>query len=75
MNTDKFEDKLKRLKEIVGLLENGELDLDSAVKIYTEGAELALECRNILNSAEQKVKAYTENTDGSYSLSDFEVEK
>lgn len=76
MEALKFEEKMARLKEIVTVLENGDLDLDAAVKIYCEGAQLANECKSILKNAEQKVKVYVEGDTSieNCTFSSFEVE-
>jgi exodeoxyribonuclease VII small subunit len=35
-----FEEAMKRLEEIVSLLENGEADLESSLKLFAEGSAL-----------------------------------
>ncbi len=50
-----FEEMLKRLEEISGKLENGELQLDESIRLYEEGMELAKACYQILKSAELKI--------------------
>lgn len=52
---DSFETKLKRLQEIVSLLDESNTTLDEAIKLYEEGMELALELRKILDEAELKI--------------------
>ena len=39
-----FEKRLERVKEIVALLESGDLPLEQGVKLFQEGVRLAKEC-------------------------------
>ncbi|MGB9772251.1 MAG: exodeoxyribonuclease VII small subunit [Candidatus Kapaibacteriota bacterium] len=50
-----FEEKLKRLQEIVGMLDQSNITLDDSIKLYEEGMELALELRKMLDEAELKI--------------------
>ena len=50
-----FEKSVKRLDEIVSLLESGELPLEKAVELYTEGVAAAAECKKELNEARVKL--------------------
>lgn len=50
-----FEEKLKRLQEIVGLLDQGNVSLDDSLKLYEEGMELAVQLRQTLEEAELKI--------------------
>ncbi|MCL2084501.1 MAG: exodeoxyribonuclease VII small subunit [Oscillospiraceae bacterium] len=51
-----FEDKLKRLDDIVKRLEQGDAPLDDALKLFDEGAGLVTQCNAMLDGAEQKVR-------------------
>lgn len=51
----KFEEKLKRIEEIVEVLDSGETDLEEMLKLYEEGMKLASESREFLDKAEQKI--------------------
>ncbi len=51
-----FEEKMKRLEEIVQTLENGECSLNDAVSLFSEGLSLSKECKNELDSARQKIE-------------------
>jgi len=42
--TQTFEKRLERIKEIVALLETGELPLEQGVKLFQEGVKLSREC-------------------------------
>lgn len=54
-----FENKLKRLEEIVKKMEQGDLELDESLKLFEEGVKLTKECQTHLSQAEQKVKILT----------------
>lgn len=54
-----FEDKIKRIEEIVSLLENGEKSLDECISLYEEGAHLSAECYKKLSEAEQKITEFS----------------
>lgn len=58
-----FETAINRLEEITGFLESGEVQLEEAIKLYTEGLEIAGFCDKKLNEAEKKVKIITEKND------------
>jgi exodeoxyribonuclease VII small subunit len=54
-NINTFETELSRLQEISSLLDNDELDLESALKLYDEGVELARSCIKTLKEAEIRI--------------------
>ena len=67
----KLEDELNKLEEIIKTLEDGDLDLDSAIEKYTEAMKIAKSCQKKLDEAEEKVtKIIRENNE----LEDFDVE-
>ncbi|MDD4036275.1 MAG: exodeoxyribonuclease VII small subunit [Bacilli bacterium] len=51
----KFEEKLKELESIVKELENGEVDLDSAINKFNEAMKIAKDCNEKLTKAEEQV--------------------
>jgi exodeoxyribonuclease VII small subunit len=55
-NEMKFEDAMKRLGEIVRMLENGEASLDESIALFEEGIKLSKRCTDLLEKAEQKVR-------------------
>ena len=59
-----FEEALKRLDEIVGHLEKGDLSLEDSVRCFEEGNELVKLCSRMLDAAEQKVILLREGPDG-----------
>jgi len=54
-NINTFETELSRLQEISSLLDNDELDLESALTLYEEGVELSRSCIKTLKEAEIKI--------------------
>jgi len=50
-----FESAMKRLEEIVQMLEDGNLSLEDSIKIFEEGMKLIKYCSNKLEEAERKV--------------------
>lgn len=54
--TATFEDNLRRLEDVVGKLEQGELPLDDAIKLYQEGMRLSKLCAERLASVEAVIK-------------------
>lgn len=52
-----FEEKLKKLTQIVKQLEEGnELPLEDSLKLFEEGIGLISSCRQMLENAEQRVE-------------------
>ena len=66
-----FETALARLEEITEELESGEVKLEEAIKLYTEGLEIAAYCNQRLEEAEKKVKIISSKK-GITSEEDFE---
>ena len=60
----KFEKALKRLEEIVGELEKGELDIDKSLEIFEEGIKMSRVCSKKLNEAEKKIEKLTRDDKG-----------
>ncbi|MEW6103747.1 MAG: exodeoxyribonuclease VII small subunit [bacterium] len=56
----KFEDALKRLEEIVRILEKQEIGLDESIFLFEEGIALKKLCQEKLLSAERKIKIISE---------------
>ena len=50
-----FEEALKKLEDAVNKLENGEIQLDEAFKMFEEGIKYAKICENKLSDIEEKV--------------------
>lgn len=57
----KFETALSRLEEVVKSLENGDLPLEEALKVFEEGVRLSKNCAKMLEEAERKVGVLTQD--------------
>ncbi|KPK88267.1 hypothetical protein AMJ80_11300 [bacterium SM23_31] len=68
MPTQKFEDALKRLEEIISNLEQGDIPLDETVKMFQEGITLAKLCKDKLQSAEKEIQKIIKDTNGEFQL-------
>ena len=58
-----FEEKLKRLDEVVGKIEGDELPLQEVLSLYQEGKVLIKELQSELKDAEEKVGKLSVNED------------
>ena len=67
-----FEEAVNELEKTVDLLENGDVSLDEAVKVFEHGMKISKECHERLEKAEQKVKLLTEDKDG-IKETDFDI--
>ena len=65
-----LENSLKRLEEIVEILERGDTSLDDAVNLYEEGVQISKECAEKLKAAELKIKKLSRDIDGQFSLNE-----
>ncbi|MBD2188993.1 exodeoxyribonuclease VII small subunit [Pseudanabaena mucicola] len=50
-----FEEQMRRLEEIVEILDDGEASLDEMLLLYEEGMKRSQYCREYLERAEQKI--------------------
>ncbi len=69
-----FERSLARLEEVVRRLENANLSLDEAMKLFEEGVELSRECQKQLEEAEGRVEILLKKADGKVVAEPFEPE-
>ena len=67
----KFEDSLKRLEEIVELLDKGEAPLDDSLKLFEEGIKLADACSKKLGEMEKKIEKLKKKDDGTVESEPF----
>ena len=70
-NAPKFEASMKRLEQIVGKLEHGDLNLDDTLKLFEEGIELSKQCQGQLEEAEGKVEILLKKTNGKMAAENF----
>lgn len=59
-----FEASIKRLDEIVKMLEKGDAPLNESLKLFEEGTSLILSCEKMLSEAEQMVIKLKKGPDG-----------
>lgn len=72
MEEKKFEELMSELEANVKKLENGEVDLDTSIEIYSEAMKIAKVCGDKLNKATESVnKILMDNGN----LVDFKVEE
>ena len=65
-----LEASLKRLEEIVEILERGDTSLDDAVNLYEEGVQISKGCAEKLKAAELKIKKLSKDIDGQFTLNE-----
>jgi len=58
--TKTIEESLSDLEKLVEELENGELELDEALKKFEQGVKLSRECQKTLQETEMKIKILME---------------
>ena len=71
MENKTFEENLSRLKEVVRLIQSGELNLDESIEVFKEGIELSKYLEEKLSSIENKAIKIFENNE----LKDFNGEE
>ena len=69
----KFEDAVKRLEDIVGRLEKGDLSLDETLSEYENGIKLYKQCVALLENAEKKIQILVKDENGILRTKDFEA--
>ena len=68
-----FEDGMKRLEEIVKMLERGDAPLDKSLELFEEGMKLIKNCGSTLENAESKLKILVKDEEPSFE--DFDVKE
>jgi len=58
-----FETAVAQVEALIDRIEQGEIGLEESVKAYEQGVKLIQRCREILNTAEQRIVELTEETD------------
>lgn len=59
-----FESALKELEEIVGRLEQGEVDLEDSISLYERGQALKAHCEKKLKAAEGRLEKIVHGAKG-----------
>ncbi|MBZ5487649.1 exodeoxyribonuclease VII small subunit [Halomonas aquamarina] len=67
-----FAATVEQLETIVERLESGELSLEDALGAFEQGVRLTRDAQQRLDSAELKVRALSEDSDGRLSVASFE---
>lgn len=67
-----FETALKRLEEIVGKLEQGEIPLERALELFEEGVKISRYCGGKLEEAERKVEILVKSQRNKMEAQSFE---
>lgn len=57
----KYEEKIKRLEEIISLMEKGQLSLEDSIEFYEEGIKIHNELVKTLEKAEGKIRVISES--------------
>ena len=70
-----FEERMRRLEEIVRLLERGDAPLEDAMKLFEEGTKLAKGCDELLDKAEKTVVKLSKGPDGAPVETEFSLEE
>lgn len=63
-----FEEAVKKLETIVETMESQDLPLETLLKKYGEGTQLAGMCQTMLNEAELKIQKLEKNSKGEFVL-------
>ena len=58
-----FEQAIKKLTDIVGKIENGQISLEQSLAQYEQGMELIKHCRAILQKAEKQIEEISKEKD------------
>jgi exodeoxyribonuclease VII small subunit len=67
-----FEKCIKRLENIVDVLEKGEVPLEDSIKLYEEGITMSRQCLDKLSEAEIKIKKISKDINGKLKILDEE---
>ena len=73
MKYREFEGALSRLGKIVRDLEEGDLALEEALKLFEEGVQVSRYCARVLKEAESKVEILTRNEEGDLESGPFQL--
>jgi len=67
-----LEESFKRLDEILGKLESGEVDLEKSIGLFEEAMALSEECQKQLETLEKRVKVLVGKGDREYIEKDIQ---
>ena len=66
-----FAKLLEELEKIASELEEGDLDLETAIKKYEAGIKAYRECREFLDSARKRIEILSKDASGNLTAKDF----
>lgn len=66
-----FEQRLRRLEEIVGELESEQIDLERALALFEEGVTCLRAATDELGKVEARVQRLVEKADGTFEVTDL----
>jgi exodeoxyribonuclease VII small subunit len=66
-----FEERLKRLEQIVSELETDELELERALKLFEEGITALRGATEDLGKVEARLRRLVERADGTFEVTDL----
>jgi exodeoxyribonuclease VII small subunit len=66
-----FEQRLRRLEEIVGELESEHIDLERALALFEEGVSCLRAATDELSKVEARVQRLVERADGTFEVTDL----
>ena len=70
-----FEIALKKLETAVDSLEEGDLPLQEALRLFEEGLKASNICRTRLDEARQRVQILVEESGGGFRLTDLDPQE
>ena len=70
-----FEQRLRRLEQIVEQLERGDISLEDSIKMYEEGILLSRECLERLSQADLRLKPLEKDIKGNFRLYEGEPDQ
>jgi exodeoxyribonuclease VII small subunit len=70
-----FEQRLRRLEEIVGELESEQIELERALALFEEGVTCLRAATEELGKVEARVQRLVERADGSFEVTDLRATK
>lgn len=70
-----FAKLLEELEKIAAELEEGDIDLENAIKKYEAGIRAYRECRKFLDSAQKKIEILSKDASGNFVAKDFDIKE
>ena len=66
-----LEERLKELEDLTSKLEEGSLPIDEAIKVYSQGMQLAVSCKKSLDDFSMQIQVARKNAQDSISLEKY----